>query len=232
MDLKEEAALGASIDSHWYYISKSRVVEDHVKGRGLSLLDVGAGAGWFSRRLLAHGLAREAICVDPGYPEDRDETAGGKRLAFRRSIETADADVILLMDVLEHVDDDVGLLASYASRAKPGTDVLITVPAFAFLWSAHDVYLEHKRRYTLAGLRQTVRAAGLAEVSAHYYFASIFPAALIVRLLGRFRQPSRSDMRPAPAWLNRVLLALLSAERTLMRANRAFGLTVVCHCRT
>lgn len=232
MDLKEEAALGASIDSHWYYISKSRVVEEHVKGRGLSLLDVGAGAGWFSRRLLARGLAREAICVDPGYPVDRDETPGGKRLAFRRGVETIDADVILLMDVLEHVDDDVGLLSSYACRAKPGTEVLITVPAFAFLWSAHDVYLEHRRRYTLAGLRETVRAAGLTEVSAHYYFASIFPAALIVRLLGRFRQPSRSDMRPAPAWLNRVLLAILSAERTLMRANRAFGLTVVCHCRT
>lgn len=231
MDLKEEAALGARIDSHWYYVSKSLMAEAHVQGEGLRVLDVGAGSGWFSRRMLQRGIARHAICVDPGYAQDRDESVGGRPLSFRRSVDSVDADVILVMDVLEHVDDDIALLSSYAGRAKPGTQFLITVPAFTFLWSAHDVYLEHKRRYTLLALLEVVGAAGLKVESSHYYFASIFPAALIVRLLGRFRSPSRSDMKPAPAWLNGMLLALLGAERLFMRANRVLGLSVICHCR-
>ncbi len=231
MDLKEEAALGAAIGSHWYYVSKSRAVEAHVKGRGLRLLDVGAGSGWFSRRFLERGIADHAVCVDPGYQAEREESIGPRRLSFRRSIETVEADVVLLMDVLEHVDDDVGILSFYTARARPGTEFIITVPAFAFLWSAHDDFLEHRRRYTRSGLLDVVRAAGLTEVSIHYYFASIFPVAAVVRLLGRFRRPSRSDLKPVPAWLNTVLLALLSAERPLMRLNRVFGLSVVCHCR-
>ena len=230
MDLKEEAALGGTADSHWYYVSKSLMVEAHVRGRGLSVLDVGAGSGWFSRRLLERGIADDAVCVDPGYTEDREESVGNRRLSFRRTVEHIDQDVILLMDVLEHVEDDIGLLSSYVRRARPGTQFLITVPAFTFLWSAHDVYLEHKRRYTLAQLLDVVRAAGLKDVRSHYYFASIFPVAVIVRLLGRFRSAGRSDLRPAPAWLNTLLLSVLSMERAFMRANRAFGLSVVCRC--
>jgi hypothetical protein len=213
MDLKEEAALGTGIDSHWYYVSKSLVVEAHLQGRGLRILDVGAGSGWFSRRMLQRGIADHAVCVDPGYREDRDERVGERRLSFRREVESIDADAVLLMDVLEHVEDDVGLLASYVARARPGTQFLITVPAFAFLWSAHDVFLEHKRRYTLGGLVKVVDAAGLKAIHSHYNFASIFPVALVVRLLGRYRSPGRSDMKPVPAWLNRILLAILAVER-------------------
>lgn len=227
MDLKEEAALGSAIDSHWYCVSKALLVETHVRGRGLRILDVGAGSGWFSRRLLQVGIAASAICVDPGYAEDRDETVGGRPLMFRRSVDAVDADVVLLMDVLEHVADDAGLLSSYVQRAAPGTRFLVTVPAFQFLWSAHDEYLEHYRRYTLSQLSAVAGIAGLKVISSHYYFAAIFPAALILRLWRRGRKADRSDMAPAPAWLNRLLLAVLSGERGVMRANRALGLTVV-----
>ena len=54
-----------------------------------------------------------------------------------------------MMDVLEHVSDDVGLVREYAKRAKPGTRFVVSVPAFMWLWSGHDVFLEHHRRYTL-----------------------------------------------------------------------------------
>jgi SAM-dependent methyltransferase len=231
VDLKEEAALGGAIDQHWYYVSKALMVESHVRGRGLQVLDVGAGSGWFSRRMLQQGIAESAICLDPGYPTDRVETVEGRPLSFRRSIDRFDADVVLLMDVLEHVEDDVGLLTSYAQRAAPGTQFLITVPAFEFLWSAHDVYLDHHRRYTLARLLSVVQASGLRQVSSHYYFASILPVALVVRLLRRNRTANRSDLKPVPNWLNRMLLAILSLERACMRANRAAGLSVVCHCQ-
>lgn len=230
MDLKETAAL-RSADGHWYYVSKARMVEAHLAGRDLSILDVGAGAGWFSRYLLTSGVAGRAVCVDPGYSDEHDEDIAGRPLSFRRHVDSVDADVVLLMDVLEHVDDDVGLLASYVKMARPGTRFMITVPAFRFLWSAHDDYLEHRRRYTIGQLSETVRAAGLTELASHYYFASIFPAAAVVRLLRRGASADRSDMRQAPPWLNAALTRVLSAERTWMRANRLAGLSVVCLCR-
>jgi SAM-dependent methyltransferase len=211
-------------------VSKSLMVEEHLRGRGLKILDVGAGSGWFSRRLLQRGIAGRAVCVDPGYPSERDELVDGHPLSFRRSVERVDADVVLLMDVLEHVEDDVALLSSYVRRAAPGTRFLLTVPAFQFLWSAHDVYLEHHRRYTLAQLRSVAHESGLRVVSAHYYFAAILPVAVVLRLFRRGRTADRSDMKPVPAWLNRILQWLLSAERNIMRANRAAGLTVVCYC--
>jgi 2-polyprenyl-3-methyl-5-hydroxy-6-metoxy-1,4-benzoquinol methylase len=231
VDLKEEAALGEAIDSHWYYVSKARMLEAHIPDRNLRLLDVGAGAGWFSRWLLRRGTAAHAVCVDPGYPEDREEIVEGRPILFRRSVEATDADVVLLMDVLEHVDDDVKLLSDYMRIARPGTRFFITVPAFMFLWSAHDDYLEHRRRYTLDQLLRTVEKSGASTISTHYYFASIFPIAAAVRLLQRQRPADHSDMKPAPGWLNRILIAILSIERVWMRLNRFAGLTVVCLCQ-
>lgn len=230
MDLKEEQALGSEIHTHWYYVSKSLMVEEHLRGRRLRILDVGAGSGWFSRRLLQRGIAERAVCVDPGYSSERDEFVDGRSLSFRQSVERVDADVVLLMDVLEHVEDDVALLSSYVRRAAPGTRFLLTVPAFQVLWSAHDVYLEHYRRYTRAQLLSVVRQSGLRVVSSHYYFAAILPVVVVLRLCRRGQRADRSDMKPAPAWLNRLLQWALSAERIIMRANRAAGLTVVCYC--
>ncbi|MFN4140920.1 class I SAM-dependent methyltransferase [Aestuariivirga sp.] len=230
MDLKEEAFLGVSADRHWYYVSKALMIEAHIADRARSILDVGAGSGWFSRRLLKRDLADRAICVDPGYQEDRDELVEGRSLLYRRAWEQNDADLVLLMDVLEHVDDDVALLSGYVKTARPGTRFLITVPAFEFLWSAHDEYLGHRRRYSRSQVRELVSSSGLSEVSSHYYFATILPPVAAVRLARRFVRPDRSDMKPLPGWMNAALALLLSFERTWMRANRVAGLTVVCLC--
>jgi hypothetical protein len=86
--------------------------------------------------------------VEPGYPEDRDEERMGKPLLFPRSVDQSDADLVLLMHVIEHVEDDVGLVREYADKVAPGTSFITTVPAFMWLWSGHDVFMEHFRRYT------------------------------------------------------------------------------------
>ena len=66
---------------------------------------------------------------------------------------------IVLSDVIEHVDDDVGALRVAARLAAPGSRLVITVPAFQFLWSRHDETFEHRRRYSARQLLQVVRAA-------------------------------------------------------------------------
>src|SRR5205807_6393354 len=104
MDLKETALLGADADRHWCYASKSRALRRcFVDRHPEHILDVGAGSGIFSKMLLRWTTAKSATCVDTGYTADWSETQDGKPLAFRRASPIEDADVVLLMDVLEHV---------------------------------------------------------------------------------------------------------------------------------
>jgi hypothetical protein len=227
VDLKERHALGEQAARHWYYVSKARMITRHLQRSSHSILDVGAGEGWFSRWLLENGYGQSAICVDPGYEADCESSVAGLPLLFRRSVSSIDQDLVLLMDVLEHVDDDVGLLARYWRSAPAGTTFIITVPAFNFLWSSHDVYLEHRRRYTLGSLSRTIRKAGATPDRLHYFFGSVFPLAAIVRLVRRYSGEDASDMRPVPELVNSVLTGMCSLEVSMARWNKLAGLSVV-----
>ncbi len=232
MDIKEAALLGETATDHWYYRSKAQAVERLLCGAApRKLLDVGAGSGFFSRHLLANSSAVEAWCVDPNYSTDNDIVENGKNIHFRKSVGPVDADLVLLMDVLEHVDDDVGLLRDVVSKASRQATFLISVPAFQFMWSGHDEFLEHKRRYTLPQLERVVEAAGLHVQRGTYFFAAVFPAAMLLRLprkmFGGNLQPS-SDMRVHSRAVNWLLFAVSSVELKLFRRNRWFGLTAFC----
>lgn len=230
MDLKEEEILGEAIDSHWYYTSKAKMMATHLGGQSYNLLDVGAGSGWFSRWLLENNVASRSTCVDIGYPEDSKTEINGKELSFQKAIEQSDADMILMMDVLEHVDDDIGLLKSYLDKTPAGASAFITVPAFQFLWSPHDDYLEHRRRYTIKSLTKTVEGAGAHVQSIHYFYGGVFPIAMMVRLLNRITGRQGSDLRPHGKVVNSILAGICAVECYIMRANKIAGLSVVCLC--
>lgn len=232
MDLKEEQILGDSIYGHWYYVSKGRALCAFLGGiRANEVLDVGAGSGIFSKTLLDSGIVKGAICVDPYYKEDRSVGHNGKPITFLRGVKSVPQNLVLMMDVLEHVDDDAALLKQYLPQK--GGYVLITVPAFRFLWSGHDVFLEHKRRYTAAGIEDAARRAGLEVVKTRYFFGLLFPAIAAIRTLKRARHaPAKSDLKPCPAWLNRALIFIHDFERkTLFPLNKLAGLSVFCLCR-
>ena len=225
MDLKEEDILGSEIGRHWYYRSKAaalRRIVGHLRPQ--RLLDVGAGSGFFSRHLLGHG-AQSALCVDIGYPSARDDSEGGKPVLYRRDCTETDCDLVLMMDVLEHVENDAGLVSHYATKVPSGAHFLVTVPAFRFLWSGHDVFLEHKRRYTLAEIERTMRKAGLDVVRGAYYFGAIFPLAAAVRLASRSDPTPRSSLRKHGALTNGLLAAACAIELPLFPINRLAGLS-------
>jgi SAM-dependent methyltransferase len=226
MDLKEEDILGADIARHWYYRSKAAALRRAVAGlRPRHLLDVGAGSGFFSRHLLAETAAESALCVDIGYAADRDDSAAGKPVRYRRDIGPTDCDLVLMMDVLEHVDDDRSLVRHYADRVPVGAHFLVTVPAFSFLWSGHDVFLEHKRRYRLREIEAVLRDAGLEIVRGTYYFGLVFPLAAAVRLADRNTTEPRSSLKKHGAFTNGLLAALCAAELPLFPVNRLAGLS-------
>ena len=232
MDLKETDILGADIGSHWYYSSKVKAMDKLLGDSAVNkILDVGAGSGFFSRHLLENTSASEAWCVDISYEADTDETVAEKPIYLRRSCDALEADLVLLMDVLEHVDDDVGLLKEYVDKVPAGSRFLMTVPAFQFLWSGHDDFLDHKRRYTLPQLESVATAAGLKVSKGAYYFGGVFPIAALLRVferLQRQKKPAASQLAKHGPLVNGLLKAICSAELPFMSANRLAGLTVFC----
>jgi hypothetical protein len=231
MDIKEEGLIKGDIGKHWYYRAKLAALHRMLPvGAPTVILDVGAGLGFFSGSLLQSTNARAAMCVDPGYPENRDDARMGKPLLFRRSVDRSDADLVLLMDVIEHVEDDVGLVREYVNKVAPGTRFVVTVPAFMWLWSGHDVFLEHFRRYTLARIERVLRAGGLTVELGCYFYAALLPLVALSRVAERLRGHGhgevRSQMREFGPLLNAMFWLACRAELPLFRANRLAGLTV------
>ncbi len=237
MDLKESQILNDKVVRHWYYRSKAKAMLRLLAKRSIgTVLDIGAGSGFFSKYLLAHSTASEAWCVDISYDRDSDERESNKPLHFRKTVDTIDlapvVDLVLLMDILEHVEDEVGLLRSYAEKLTIGTIFLISVPAFQFLWSAHDIFLEHKRRYTLGKIEEVAEHAGLRVIEGAYYFGAVLPLAASIRLAERFflksSESPKSQLKQHHPIANEALGFLCEVELPLMLLNRVAGLTAFC----
>lgn len=235
MDVKEEKVLGPGIADHWYYVAKGRAVEALIGNATYDeILDVGAGSGIFARRLLDTGVCQRAVCVDPGYPTEYLDTHNGREINFVRSVDRPNQKLILMLDVLEHVEDDIALLRQYSEQLPADGRIIISVPAFQSLWSRHDVFLEHRRRYKDTTLRPVVRAAGLRVLKSRYYFGLLFPFFAGVRWIDRFRYSQKniepkSALRRYPAPINTALTVIHDIEcMTLFRVNRIAGLTLFC----
>ncbi len=231
MDLKEQEILGSTAGAHWYYRAKTAAMLRMVGRLPVhSVLDVGAGSGFFSRQVLDQTQASAATCVDPNYPAEREEHQGGKTLSFVQGVSHFDGDLVLMMDVLEHVADDTALLAGYAAKVQAGTRFLLTVPAHMWMWSGHDVFLEHYRRYTIGEVDRLVARAGLKLLRSSYYFGLTLPLAAGVRLGRRLnpfhREVAGSDMKPHGAAVNAALWQVSRAELGLLGRNRVAGLSV------
>lgn len=237
MDLKEEDILGDKIHGHWYYVSKGKAMRSFLGDiKASEVLDVGAGSGIFSRQLLDHNICQSAVCVDPNYAEEKEESQNGKSIKFVKSIDKTTQGLTLMMDVLEHVEDDVALLKEYADTMPENGKVLITVPAFQFMWSGHDVFLEHYRRYTIEMMEKTIREAGLRPVKSRYFFGSLFPVVVVIRFVKKilFNQgkiEGKSELKLYSDSVNSTLIILHDIERmSLFSFNKMFGLSVFCLC--
>jgi len=224
MDLKELDLVDP--DDHWYYQAKLAGVQSVIGNRlrdEIHIVDVGAGSGFFSLALAGNTTGTVVTCVDPYYESDSSRDDGS--VHFVRSAERISADLYLFIDVLEHVDDDLALLRDYVMHAPRGAIVVISVPAFQSLWSGHDVFLEHRRRYRLKEVEGTAQQAGLRVLESRYLFTSIFPVAWLMRRLKR-SQDAKSDLKPVSPAVNRFLTRVLTAEHR-RTSNSWFGLSAV-----
>ncbi|MCC6766670.1 MAG: methyltransferase domain-containing protein [Deltaproteobacteria bacterium] len=227
--------------THWWFSGKRllmrRLLGERLRRPGLRILDVGCGAGATAVDFSADG--RVCAC---------DRSLHALRFVGERGIATrvaADAaglpfrdgafDVVLALDVLEHVTDDAGFLRELGRVLAPGGALAIHVPAWPSLWSRHDEVLEHKRRYTRRTLKALLRDSPLQIAYLGWASCAIFPVTVAIRLARRLTnaESEGADLGVVPAWLNRLLTGVYRVESSLaVYTGLPFGvsLAVIAIC--
>jgi SAM-dependent methyltransferase len=202
---------------------------------GTSLLDAGAGDGWFARQLVAHHRNVTVSCFDPGYRHDvRERVPPVDRVSYSASQPKGPFDVLVLLDVLEHVEDDAELLVDLAGRVRPGGHVLVSVPAWPELSSRHDVALGHYRRYKPRDLAALLGHCGMRVIRAGGLFHSLLAPRRLALAAERLRfgradhgTPVQHELRWRGGELScRFAVAILGADTRLSRAAADHGVTL------
>lgn len=226
-------------DTHWWFRGR-RAVLGAVLERWLPpgrhrILDVGSGTGAMPEMLTRFG---EVVGVEPSpLAAEVARERLGQRVDLRQG-EVPGAlrpgerfDVLTLFDVLEHLDDPVATLTSLRRFLEPGATVLVTVPAYEFLWTSHDDLSQHRRRYRRGQLLAHVRGAGLEPVHSAYYNSVLFLPAAATRLARKAftRDEAANDLELPTGPFNRVLELLFSSEKAVVpRLSPPFGLSLLC----
>ena len=187
------------------------------------IIEIGAGSGYFCKTFFKRFNFKVGYCIDPYYREEQLDITSD--IKFQRLLPQLAADLYLFIDVLEHVEDPADLIKQAMHKAKPDSLFIISVPAFNCLWSKHDVFLEHKKRYNLKDLETMVEKADLITLEARYIFAPIFPLVFLTRKLKR-SGPAVSDMREFNPIVNLILKILLRSEYALTK-NKWFGTSAI-----
>lgn len=247
----------ADVDQrHWWFLGRRRILRDVLASvlpsdRDATVIDVGCGTG---ANIAA--LADMYRCIGIDTSRDAIEFAQ-QRFSNVQFIcgcapddlgaATSTARAMLLMDVLEHVEDDRVVLAPLIESLSPGAFLLITVPADMRLWSAHDEGLLHFRRYDEGMLRQTWAGLPVQPVAVTHFCARLYPLARLGRAFAQARRVAlpwrdQSDgwaMRVPPAPLNRVFERTFQGESRILcdllhgrrHAGYSFGVSLLAVLR-
>ena len=229
--------------AHWWFVARREAVHDLMAraqlGPDAKILEIGCSGGIFLDELRRAGFVHvEGIDIS----EDAVELCRQKKLCVQvmdaKKLDFPDAgfDFIIASDVLEHLPDDAGALREWRRVLKHGGILLVFVPAFMFLWTAHDVANKHQRRYRASELRQRMWAAGFSMERCSYWNSFLFLPITLVRVAkylvtgGKLpRNGKRGDLFAPPKSINQALLSLLRLENSLLRlgVNWPLGVSVM-----
>jgi len=244
MDLTYEAKYHQLEEQHWWFASRRDAVYDLIRQLQLpttaAILEIGCSGGPLMQRLRQQGYA-DVTGIDVSKPAiELAEARGvphvsvmdGANLTF----EDARFDLVIASDVLEHIEDEGRALSEWARVLRPGGQLLVFVPAHAYLWSEHDVVNHHFRRYSRAGLLAALRGAGLRPQRSSFWNAALYFPTTALRLARRWlagaKEPqvatgSTGDLHQFAGPLNKLLLNWVRAENAVLRhVNLPVGVSV------
>ncbi len=224
-------------DEHWWFVARRKIIGALLDRLNLTapaeILEVGCGTGGNIALLKRYGavtcveldkiaakMARDRNLAPVLYGKLPDELP-----EFSRQF-----DVVTLFDVIEHVKDDGASLQVLSSMLNPGGRIVLTVPAFNFLWSQHDDENHHQRRYRRRDLVGLAHQCGLSLDYISYFNFWLFPPVASMRLIRKvlpYRE-SWQDMRKPNEVVNRILQSIFSSERHVVgRMSLPFGISLM-----
>tara|TARA_B100000427_G_C15402443_1_gene548281 strand:+ start:199 stop:939 length:741 start_codon:yes stop_codon:yes gene_type:complete len=223
--------------SHWWFVARRKIIQKAINNldlpRNIRILDAGCGNGDNLSLLSTFG---DLVAFEKN--EYALKTAKSKKIGEIYKAELPDKlpntvktnfDLIVLLDVLEHIDDDSKSLTTVRKLMNNKGIILITVPAFQWLWSEHDVIHHHKRRYSKSELREKLDSSGFRIKYISYFNTLLFPFALVERIGQKIFSPSNPEILELPNnKINFLLEKIFSLEAIFMnKISLPFGLSLV-----
>jgi hypothetical protein len=219
------------IENNYWSVARNWIIEAALPDKA-RILEIGCGRGVVVSYLLSRGgnawgseLASPPLLAGTEDKIFTGVSAETLPVAFRESIEC-----LLFLDVIEHIDDAPGFLATMLAAYPNTSTVIVTVPARPEVWSEWDEHYEHRRRYTRESLTAHLMEAGLQPTKIRYFFHSLYIAALLIRLLGHKRKVYRFTL--GNVTLHRLLASCLLVEsKMLMPIGFLRGLSLLAVAR-
>jgi SAM-dependent methyltransferase len=191
MDRDYELQTHRAEDRHWWYRGRRTVIDRVLCGVELPprarILDAGCGSGRNMIELNRHGTVTGVELSPTSASLAQDRNAGQVLTCSVLDMPFAEDsfDLAVSLDVIEHLDDDLAALRELRRVVAPGGALLVTVPAYQWLWSGHDEINHHRRRYTRRSLHDVAERAGWRQVRTSYFNSLLLPIAIILRVLDR-----------------------------------------------
>ena len=217
-------------DNYWWFVARNRIIRDIIDEKcnlkdGDDFLDVGCGTGGFTAMLLdrfkvigldasqtaleyskKRGLKNLYDCYLDSFPKEKWNVKG-----------------ISMLDVIEHIEDDLAVAKQAYDILPDGGCLVLSVPAYQWLWSRHDEIHMHYRRYTKAGIKNVLKKAGFEIEFSSYMNFFLFPAAVIKRFIDKITGADKKHDAPVDevsAMMNKIFTKLFLFEGKLLKLFR------------
>jgi SAM-dependent methyltransferase len=231
MDEEFELQTHQAEEWHWWYRGRREVIRATIRSlqlpAGAEILDAGCGSGRNMVELAAFGkvtgLELAPVSIERARRRGVGEVVEGS-LSEPLPFPDDSFDLAVSFDVIEHLDDDAFALGELRRVVRPTGQLVVTVPAYPWLWSSHDEVNHHRRRYTEATLLAAAAPAGWTPVRTTHFNSLLLPAAVVYRALDRLLRrspPAAADLDRTPGWLNTILERPMRLEaRLISRGHR------------
>jgi SAM-dependent methyltransferase len=230
MDAVEQARMAEMEETYWWHVGRRHIIRRTLEryvgpSASMDIVDVGCGSGRNLELLDQFGKAIGVECAGPGLDACRARGLGPDRVAEGPAtalpFPDGSFDLACAFDVLEHLDDDAAGLAEMRRVLRPSGLVLLTVPAYRFLWSVHDEALGHRRRYVASELHSLLNRGGFSIIRRSYAISMALLPIIAFRIAQGLDPTSHekgASYVEVPEWINNLLITAIKIESKLMKA--------------